>query len=265
MHQRSIITDTKFVYADKRDELRGKLKYFQFRDDKDGASHVRQFDEDGERVRRWIDRGLGDEHWQIFQNCEALATDDLQRNVSARMLVIAPEVHMMQAIPEERRIAVLEELTAQTVENWFERMAIPTPDHSFVIHESKPSDSRPDGRLKDEDDLSESYLHSHVVLAPTVQGLERARETYGTYREQIHELHQAGRDAMQMIWERELGVERVAELEEALEARAQRYQELDEAHAREFFASRDYVPELEADMTPNIMPEIDDDWGLEIE
>jgi hypothetical protein len=226
MHQRSIITDTKFVYADKRDELRGKLKYFQFRDDKDGASHVRQFDEDGERVRRWIDRGLGDEHWQIFQNCEALATDDLQRNVSARMLVIAPEVHMMQAIPEERRIAVLEELTAQTVENWFERMDLPTAEHAFVIHDSRPSDERPDGHDKDEAHLSEHYLHSHVVLAATVAGLGE-RETYGVYREQIQQLHEVGRDAMARIWERELGAERVAELDAELAERAERYQRLD--------------------------------------
>ena len=41
-------------------------------------------------------------------------------------------------------------------------------------HESQPGDERPDGRLK-EDGHTESYLHTHVVIAPTVPGLVQER------------------------------------------------------------------------------------------
>jgi len=139
----------------------------------------------------------------------------------------------MEAIPEDRRADVLRELTESTVENWFERMNLPTAEYAYISHESEPTDTRPDGRLKDETQLSQSYLHSHVVLAATVPGFEQEREGYKVYDRQIHTLHEAGRDAMEQIWERELGVERVAELNQELEDRTQRYLELDKAQARE--------------------------------
>jgi hypothetical protein len=226
MHPRSLITNMKFTYADKHRELQGKIKYFAYRNDKTGESHVRQFDDDGRRLPRWTDGGLGSHHWDIFANCQQLATRDLRRDVGARLMVIAPEVHLMAAIPEARRVDVLRELTSDTVEAWFERMDLPTAEHAFVIHDSRPSDERPDGHDKDEAHLSEHYLHSHVVLAATVAGLGE-RETYGVYREQIQQLHEVGRDAMARIWERELGAERVAELDAELAERAERYQRLD--------------------------------------
>jgi len=246
MHRRAIITNTKFVYANQRKKLRGLLRYFQYRNDKDSAEHVQQFDDRGQRVDRWTDRGLGGEYRDILGKSLELATTTMQRNVSARLLVIAPEVHMMEAIPEDRRADVLRELTESTVENWFERMDLPTAEYAFVLHESEPTDTRPDGRLKDETQLSQSYLHSHVVLAATVPGFEQDREGYKVYDNQIHSLHESGREAMEQIWERELGVERVAELNQELEERTQKYLELDVAQARDT-GQREAEPELMAD------------------
>lgn len=233
MHRRAIITNVKFAYANQRKKLRGLLRYVQYRNDKDGAEHVRQFDDHGQRLERWTDRGLGNEYRNILDNVLDLATTTMQRNVGARLLVIAPEVHMMEAIPEEQRADILRELTESTVENWFERMDLPTAEYAFVVHESEPSDTRPDGQLKDETQLSSSYLHTHVVLAATVPGFEQDREGYKVYDRQIRALHEAGREAMEQIWERELGVERVAKLNQELEERTQKYLELDAAQARD--------------------------------
>src|SRR4051812_30372920 len=121
MHRRAIITNVKFAYANQRKKLRGLLRYVQYRNDKDGAEHVHQFDEYGQRLERWTDRGLGHEYREILDNVLDLATTTMQRNVGARLLVIAPEVHLMEAIPEEQRADILRELTESTVENWFER------------------------------------------------------------------------------------------------------------------------------------------------
>jgi len=266
MHRRAIITNTKFVYANQRKKLRGLLRYFQYRNDKDSAEHVQQFDDRGQRVDRWTDRGLGGEYRDILGKSLELATTTMHRNVSARLLVIAPEVHLMEAIPEDRRADVLRELTESTVENWFERMDLPTAEYAFVLHESEPTDTRPDGRLKDETQLSQSYLHSHVVLAATVPGFEQDREGYKVYDKQIRALHEAGRDAMEQIWQRELGVERVAELNQELEERTQKYLELDAVQTRDEpqHALEQRAISNEATPSPR-MPQRDFEAGLERE
>jgi hypothetical protein len=228
-HVRSVTTNLKFTYKDQKKKLRRLLRYFQYRNDKSSAEHVRQWDEFGERVERWVDCGLGTDHQEILENVLDLATDNLKRDVGTRLLVIGPEVNLMHAIDPDKRVDVLRELTEKTIENWFERMNLPTAEFSYVIHESQASETRPDGRLKDEVQ-TESYLHTHVVLAPTVWGLEQEREAYKVYDKQISSLHEAGREAMTEIWERELGVERFAELQAELAERDIRQRELDRQH-----------------------------------
>lgn len=260
IHRRSVTTNIKFAYKDQKKKLHGLLKYVQFRDDKEGASHVYQFDEFGKRLERWVDRGLGNDHQEILENVLDLATDDLKRDVGARLLVVGPEVNLMQAIEPEKRVDVLRELTEKTVENWFERMNLPTGEFSYVVHESQPSDNRPDGRLKDEGQNA-SYLHTHVVLAPTVWGVERERETYKVYDKQISMLHEAGRDAMEEIWERELGVERFAELQSELAERDVRQRELDRQHQQ---AELEKLFAIEKPLEIE-MPSLDMDTGLELD
>jgi hypothetical protein len=80
-----------------------------------------ELDEAGNPVRRWIDRGLGDNHATIANRCQRLATGGLSSNVSARTLVLSPQIEFMQAIPAARRAAVMEELTEATVDRWFEK------------------------------------------------------------------------------------------------------------------------------------------------
>jgi hypothetical protein len=230
LHPRSIITNLRFTYKDQRRKLMGLTKYYQYRNDKSGATHVRQHDREGQRVERWIDCGLGNHYSQIVQHCLDRSTTDLKKNVGARLLVIGPEVHLMQAIPAERQMGLLKELTETTVENWFEKLHLPLPEYAYCIHESEPSTTRPDGRLKDEAERSGSYLHSHVVLAATVPGLDVERQSYKVYDKQITLLHEAARESLEHLWTRELGKERITELNQQLEARTQHYLELDQAY-----------------------------------
>jgi hypothetical protein len=263
VHVRSVTTNIKFAYKDQKKKLHRLLKYFQYRNDKSSAEHVRQWDEFGQRIERWHDCGLGTQHHEILENVLDLATDSLKRDVGARLLVIGPEVSLMQAIDPDKRVNVLRELTEKTLDNWFERMDLPTPEFSYVVHESQPSETRPDGRLKDEMQ-TQSYLHTHVVLAPTVTGLERERELYKVYDKQVRWLHEAGRDAIQEIWEREIGVEQFAELQVELSERDLRQKELDRQHEQTelekvFVAEPSRVQEA----TPPVSRAMDE--GLEME
>ena len=193
-----------------------------------------------------------------------MATDTLKRNVGSRLMVVGPEVGLMHAIPEDRRGAVLGELTEATMEGWFERMDLPTPEFSNVQHESEPSDERPDGRLKD-DSQGLSYLHAHVVIAPTVPGLVQDREGYKVYEKQIGWLHEAGREAMEVIWERDLVVERYAELQAELDERVRYQQQLDQEHDREAVVEHERPPVMDRTVPepPAIPPpEIDMDMEL---
>ena len=210
MHQRSVISNIKFIYQSRKSELKRKLKYFQYRDGAD--EHLEQ---DGS-PERWVNNGLGQSFGEIFTNCQEMATTHLQNNVAARTLVISPQVDMMQAIPEDRRMDVLHELTEATVDGWFEEMDKPTPEHSYILHRAETADERPDGQLKDRDSGVE-FLHAHVIVAPTYEEVDASRQPYKVYSKQLQQLHEVARNEMERIWARELGPERVAELNQQLE------------------------------------------------
>src|SRR5260221_9247231 len=76
-----------------RQELTAKLKYFTFRDDRDG--HIPQ--EYG--LERWHDRGLGQHYHDVLANCERLASN----KVLAWTWVIAPAPDLMALVPEDQR------------------------------------------------------------------------------------------------------------------------------------------------------------------
>lgn len=222
LHPRACIANARFIYASEGAHLRGKLRYFQYRDDR--HEHIPQ-----RGARRWMDRGLGASYGRIQNTCEALATTSLKKNVSARTLVISPEVAFMEALPEDRREPVLAELTDLTLERWFDAMELPTPEYSYVMHRGQSKAERPDGREKDVPGERE-FLHSHVVLAATVPGLEQAREKYWVGQRQMPLLHAAARESMSELWTRELGQERVQELDHDLRERTQRLEDLDREH-----------------------------------
>ncbi len=207
-----------------RKQLLGKLKYFSYRDNK--TDHIPQRDENREPIRRWVNRGLGDGYHEIAQKADQLATVGYRKEVAARTLVVSPQIDMMEAIEPERQKLIIAELTETTIENWFEQMGYPTPEHSYVVHQGETTAERPDGTEKDVAGRRD-FLHTHVILAATVAGLESERENYKVYGNQLQKLHKAGREEMERIWERELGRERVQELNQDLEALTQELEELD--------------------------------------
>lgn len=234
LHKRAVIANAKFIYKSDQDQLMGKLKYFEYRDDKQTHAHQR-----GEGERRWIDRGLGDSYSEIARTAKALATIGLAKDVAARTLVIAPQMDFMAAIPEEAREKTLAELTETTIEQWFAQANLPTPEYAFVIHRGDVAENRVDGQDKDLQ-RSEAYYHSHVVLAATIPGLEQERESYKVYSDEgrvpkapglnavtLTGLHEAARDNMALIWERELGRDRVQTLNQDLEQLTQMLEQKD--------------------------------------
>jgi len=238
LHKRAVIANAKFIYKADQEQLMGKLKYFQYRDDK--QTHLLQC---GAGERSWIDRGLGDTYSDIAQTATALATVGLAKDVAARTLVIAPQMDFMAAIPEDDREAALAGLTEATIEHWFAQANLPTPEYSFIIHRGDVSESRVDGQDKDLQ-RGDSYYHSHVVLAATIPGLEQDREGYKVYSDEgrvpktpglnavtLTGLHESARENMALIWERELGRERVQSLNQELEHLTQALEQKDIARA----------------------------------
>lgn len=208
---RSVISNLKFIYKKEGDHLKGKLKYFQHRDDRD--THIQQRDENGDPIRRWEDRGLGDNYNSIAQSCSQLATSGLKNDVGARTLVLSPQVEFMAAIPPDMRMAVMAELTDATVERWFEEMRLPQAEYSFVVHKGEVKTDRPEGIEQE----NKEFVHSHIVLAATTSGFSQDREDYKVYKEQLDDLHRVSTEEMERIWTRELGVKRVQELNQDLE------------------------------------------------
>ena len=237
MHVRSVITNLKYVSAANHGDFMGQLKYMQYRDGK--QEHIVQTNEEGNPLRRFINRGLGDGYKPVHRQCSELQTTTMQdpdKNITARLLMVGPEPELMHTIPEDRRLDVLEEYTDAVVNKWFEKMETPgQPEYSFVMHEANTSDQIPPeerGELAHD----KSYFHSHVVIAATTQGIE-GREHYWVGKEEIKLLHEAGREEMERIWTRELGPEKVEELNQYLEDRTEQLQQADREKGLDLFKS----------------------------
>ena len=234
LHTRAMIANQKFIYKKEGNHLKGKLKYFQHRDDRN--THIQQLDENGDPIRRWIDKGLGSSYNSIAKRCEELATSGLTNDVGARTLVLSPQVEFMAALPTERRAAVMVELTEATVESWFEAMNLPQTEYAFVVHRGDVKNDRPEGIEQE----NREFVHSHVVLAATVPGLIEERDNYKVYKEQLEDLHRVSSEEMERIWTRELGAERVQALNQELEDLTERLQQRDQE--RELQALEAAVP-----------------------
>jgi hypothetical protein len=105
---RAIITNTKFDYVGDK-KLAGKLRYFERREQ--ANEHLSQRDPNGDKIQCWIDMGLGQDRRAILKTLKATATSSYKKNVLARRAVISPAVNFMQAIPEEKQIDIIKELT----------------------------------------------------------------------------------------------------------------------------------------------------------
>ncbi len=129
------------------DHLQGKLKYFQFRDDK--HDYIPQGSRD-----RWVDMGLGNNYKQILTNCIGTQSKD----VLAWTWVVSPAPDLMALVPEADRREFIKELTESTVTAYYEARGVDVPAYSYVLHDRNTEDGQ-------------QQLHSHVVLPGTVETL----------------------------------------------------------------------------------------------
>jgi hypothetical protein len=150
-------------------QLKAKLKYLQFRDDRDG--HIPQ--EQG--LERWENRGLGRNYREILKNCDQLST----RNVMAWTWVISPDPILMSLVPEPEREALVKHLTEEIVEAYYTSRGAEVPQYSYVMHDRLTNES------SDRTDRLQQ-LHTHVVLPATVPTLEGVREPFYNRASQGH-------------------------------------------------------------------------------
>ncbi len=142
-------------------ELTAKLKYYQYRNDRNG--HIPQ----AEGLERWQDHGLGRHFRDIMKSCDTLGSD----KVLAWTWVISPAPDLMALVPETERGALIRSLTEHIVEAYYEARDVDVPAYSYVVHDrlTKP-DEKTGERLQ--------QLHSHIVLPGTVPSFVGTREPF---------------------------------------------------------------------------------------
>lgn len=133
--------------------LKALLKYVTFRED---AHHL--VPENGSE--RWIDGGLGKTWREVYANSHVLAG----QYILAHHFVLSPDPDLMALLPEDARRAALQELTIQTLTDWYHARDYAMPEASFVIHNRETTDQDAPGR---------QMLHTHIFCAgsiPTLAG-----------------------------------------------------------------------------------------------
>ena len=160
-HPTHIISNMAYVKYPK--EMLGKLRYYQYRDDKhDHISHAKG----KPRPKRWIDRGLGDSYRTIFRACKTRQSD----HVLAWTFVISPDPELMDLVPERHRRKLMATLTETIIEAYYEARDEDVPPYSYVIH--------------DRDTVTgKQQLHTHIVLPGTVETLTGNKAFYNNRRD----------------------------------------------------------------------------------
>jgi hypothetical protein len=151
------------------DHLRGKLKYFTYRNDR--STHLKA----GERVERWQDRGLGRDYRTILNNCDALSSD----HVLAWSWVVSPAPDLMALVPENMRRALVIELTERLVEDYYAARGAEVPEYAFVLHD-RLTTGEAGGTV------GLQHLHTHVILPGTVPTSE-SRQPFYNNKEKGHD------------------------------------------------------------------------------
>lgn len=148
MHKRAVFASQRYKQTSDFKSAAGLVKYMQYRDDgapdlrkeenrdKDIPSgHIRQIDDEGNPIQRWVNRGMGDNAREIINNAHDTQTQTLKNNIGMRYLLIGPEPDTLAAIPEKQQRNVVAEVTDRTMTRWFEEQGKPVPEYSYVIHE----------------------------------------------------------------------------------------------------------------------------------
>ena len=141
--------------------LRSKLKYVQYRDDRN--THIKQ----GQLVDRWQDYGLGNNYRAILNNCAALSS----KHVLAWTWIVSPAPDLMALVPEGLRRDLVIDLTERVVESYYTARGLEIPEYSFVLHDRLTNG-------QDDGGPGMQQLHTHVFLPGTTPTLEGRQAVY---------------------------------------------------------------------------------------
>lgn len=174
-------------------KLKGLLRYFQYRDDRDG--HIPQ--EQG--LERWVDHGLGANFQSVAANCEAFKSDHVQ----AFTFVINPNPDLIRFVPEERHEPFVKELTEATIDAFFEVRNIDSLEYSYVYHRRETTDKNAPGR---------DNPHTHVVLPGTYDSFADGARlplymNHNKRENHIELLHQIAEREIVLLLDREIGMD----------------------------------------------------------
>jgi len=156
MHKATVVVD--FAYVSPRgggkksgsSHLRAKLKYLQYRDDRN--RHIKQ--EPGQE--RWQDHGLGTHYRAILNHCSELQS----KHVLAWSWVVSPAPDLMAMVPEDLRRDLVIDLTERVVESYYAARGADVPEYVLVLHDRLTTQADGQAGL--------SQLHTHVILPGTV-------------------------------------------------------------------------------------------------
>src|SRR5690349_8376747 len=126
MAKATVIADIKYKQNGQGKQLRDLLKYLQFRDGSIRRESYLRGEGYGDQTRRdsaaqlkrearWVDRGMGESYHEIMKN----ANDLKGRKVLARTWVLSPDPALMQHIPADQRLGVIQRMTDETVNLWY--------------------------------------------------------------------------------------------------------------------------------------------------
>lgn len=183
------ISDMQYISSSKakrggREHLRGKLKYFTYRNDRsDHVSHQRG----RPKPRRWVDRGLGGDYGQILQRCQKRQSE----HVLAWTYVVSPDPALMKLIPNAQRQGVLEELTEQIVTAYYEVRDVDVPPYAYVTHDRATKGGA-------------QQLHTHVVLPGTAETFFGTEPFYNNKR-QVNTFNEIATQQFEQLLDREIG------------------------------------------------------------
>jgi hypothetical protein len=169
-------------------EFRRKLKYFTYRNDRDG--HIPQH----RGLERWHDYGLGGTYGNILKQCEVLSS----RRVLAWTWVVSPAPDLMILLPEQEREHIVCDLTEAIVEAYYDARGVDIPEFSYVLH---------DRLTKAEDGAALQHLHTHIILPGTVPLPDGTRQPFYNRKSKGHIdlLRSISSEQMTSVLDRELG------------------------------------------------------------
>ena len=172
-------------------KLKSLLRYFQYRDDRDG--HIPQ----AQGLERWVNHGLGSNFQAVAATCDALKSEHVQ----AFTFVINPNPDLIQFVPEERREVFVKCLTEATIETFFEERGIDGIQYSYAYHRRETTDENNAGR---------DNPHTHVVLPGTYDSWQDGTRlplymNRNKRENHIELLHQVAQQQIDLLLQREIG------------------------------------------------------------